>query len=234
MLKIRKTIACAGLAAGMWAIAGAASAAVIFTSGFEAGPDVATTSFPQSPSALEWQASNTDGERIKSAGAKLAYEGDFYASLLQNAGAYGGATAIGSFGSTGYDRIYNTFAVNPNSTYVVSFAHAGDDRFGYTADTSIVDVVSMDNGAVFANLSFATPDLFNWTVESFMFTTDALTTSVALAFTVAGLGNTSGVFDDIIVSEFMPNGEIPVPGAFFLMLGGLGALRMRMKKKAAA
>ena len=98
--------------------------------------------------------------------------------------------------------------------------HAGDDRFGYTADTSVVEVVDADTNLTITQEMFATPGLFDWQMASFTFTTGATTNNAAIAFTVMGSGNTSGMFDAISI--------VPAPGAAVLMgLGGLFATRRR-------
>jgi hypothetical protein len=173
---------------------------------------------PADIGGLLWFASNTDGERIKSAPGKLAAEGEFYASMLQNAGAYDGSPlGVGNFGFTGFDRIYATLAVDPLTTYDVTFQHAGDDRFGYVGDTSVVEVVDTGSNTTLALETFATPGLFDWQTESFAFSTGAGTTEVAIALTTMGSGNSSAVFDDI---EVTAAGE--VPGASPLTMAALG------------
>lgn len=190
--------------------------------GFEQGPVSASISFsPTDANGLGWFASNTDGERIQGTTTRPAAEGDYYASVLQNAGAYDGAPlGVGDFGFTGFDRIYTFFSVAPNTQYTISFMHAGDDRFGYTADTSVVEVVDADTNLTITQEMFATPGLFDWQMASFTFTTGATTNNAAIAFTVMGSGNTSGMFDAISI--------VPAPGAAVLMgLGGLFATRRR-------
>ncbi|MBI5837518.1 MAG: PEP-CTERM sorting domain-containing protein [Candidatus Eisenbacteria bacterium] len=203
--------------------------AFLVSPGFEQGPDVAEVSFSGTDAAgLGWFASNTDGERFKSTGPKPAAEGLFYASLLQNAGMYNGAAlGIGNFGLSGFDRIYSSFAVTPGTAYDVSFLHAGDDRFGYLAGTSVVEVVDADANSTLGQFFFATPGLFNWQSAGFQFSSGAATSHVALAFTVMGANNTSGVFDAITVS---PSGVVPEPPSLLLVgLGALGLLALRAR-----
>lgn len=189
--------------------------------GFESGPDVAEIRFtPNDADGLRWFVSNTDGERMKSAGSKIAAEGDFYASLLQNSGAYDGTPlGIGYHGNTGFDRIYATSAVTPSTQYTASFQHAADDRFYYLGDTSVVEVVDANANKTITLETFATPGFFDWQMESFSFVTGASTTEIAIAFTVMGSGPTSGVFDDIAI--------IPEPGTLGLILAGLGCVARR-------
>lgn len=220
------------LCAATLGLMGTSSQAATFSSGFEMGADVASISFsPTDANGLGWSASNTDGERIRTTGAKPAAEGNFYASLLQNSGAYdGSALGIGNFGFTGFDRIYTTFSVLANTVYEVSFMHAGDDRFGYTADRSVVELVNADSNTTLALNTYVTPGLFNWQQVTFSFNSGAAT-SIGLAFTVMGQGNTSGVFDDIKVSAAI--GAIPLPGGAVLLLSSLGLLTVRRKRNTA-
>ena len=187
----------------------------LVSGGFEMGPTVASTSFaPTDSNMLGWFASNTDGERLMSATGRMAAEGDYYASLLQNAGAYDGSQlGVGDFGFTGFDRIYATMAVSANTTYTVSFLHAGDDRFGYFAGTSVVEVVDTGDNSTLSQQMFATPGFFDWQSETFTFTTGATTSEIAVAFTVMGSANTSGVFDGITV--------VPAPGTGLILASAL-------------
>ena len=161
--------------------------------GFEVGPDVGTISFsPTDANGLSWFASNTDGERLKSATGRLAAEGNFYAGMLQNPGAYNGAPlGIGNFGFTGFDRIYAPLSVDPLTEYTVSFQHAADDRFGYLGDTSVIEIVDAGSNTTITQEMFATPGFFDWQTETFSFTTEAGTTEAAIAFTVMGAAATS-------------------------------------------
>lgn len=183
--------------------------AQLLSPGFESGPVTPIISFPPTPGPLVWRASHTDGERVQTTLAKPAAEGSYYASLLQNAGA-GPAAAqpFGNFGFTGYDRIYDTFSVTPNTTYFVSFQHASDDRFGYLADTTVVTVGAADNSAVFSHLLVPTPGLFNWTPFAFSFTTNSATTLAAIGFTTRGDIHSSVVIDAVHI--FIPE---PASGA---------------------
>lgn len=188
--------------------------------GFEQGPAVGTISFtPTDTDGLGWFASNTDGERIVTTVGKPAAEGNYYASLLQNSGAYDGAPlGTGNFGFTGFDRIYATFPVLSSSTYNVSFQHASDDRFNYLAGTSVVEIVDFNSNATLSQMSFATPGLFDWQTVSFQFNTGATTTTAAIAFTVMGNANASGVFDAIDVSL------VPEPSAVALVAMAIAGL----------
>ncbi|MFG0325889.1 MAG: MYXO-CTERM sorting domain-containing protein [Phycisphaerales bacterium JB037] len=208
-------------ALGLLALSGIAAADVV-SPGFEQGPAVSEIRFsPTDTDGLGWFASNTDGERFQATGAKPAAEGEYYASLLQNGGAYDGAPlGVGDFGFTGFDRIYAEFDVLPNTQYTISFMHASDDRFGYVAATSVVEIVDVGNNATLDQRMFATPGFFQWTGESFSFTTGATTTTAAVAFTVMGSINASGVFDAVSIT--------PAPGSLALLgLGGLAMARRR-------
>jgi hypothetical protein len=108
--------------------------------------------------------------------------------------------------------------VQSSTTYEVSFLHAGDDRFGYLADTSVVEAVDANSNTTLAQAFFPTPGLFNWQPASFQFTTGAATTTAAIAFTVKGNGATSGVFDAVEVSI------VPEPGALGIVALGLALL----------
>lgn len=208
----------------------------LISPGFELGPPVAEISFtPTDFSNLGWFASHTDGERFQSTSTKMAAEGNYYASLLQNGGAYNGAQlGIGDFGFTGFDRIYATFDVLANTTYVVSFQHAGDNRSMYLADTSVVEIVDAQANTTIAQEMFVTPGAFQWQMESFQFTTGANTNSAAIALTVMGASNSSAVFDDIRI-EAVSN---PVPEPTTLCMWSLigiafagTALRCRYRLK---
>lgn len=215
-------------AAGLALFASPAFAGPI-SPGFEQGPNVPLTSFsPTDANGLGWFASNTDGERIQSTVPKPAAAGNYYASLLQNANAYNGqALGIGNFGFTGFDRIYATFAVTANTTYDVSFQHASDNRFGYGAGISVVEMVDVNSNGTLAQQFFGTPGLFQWKTETFQFTTGGATTSAAIAFTVMGGANSSAVFDDIVINPAVPE---PSTIALFLCAGaGLFFTRRRSR-----
>lgn len=224
---------CLGTLAAGFALVVAATAAqatTVFSSGFEEGPTTNIVTFkPTDVDGLGWVASNTDGERIQGTVAKPAGADDYYASLLQNSGAYdGSALGVGDFGFTGFDRIYATFSVDMGTDYDVSFLHAADDRFGYLGDTSVVEIIDTSTNTTLALETFATPDFFDWTEAGFSFNSGGAT-SLAIAFTVTGSGNTSGVFDEILVAEaFAP---IPIPGGGLLLLTGLVALGARKARK---
>jgi hypothetical protein len=134
--------------------------------------------------------------------------------MLQNAGyttrtlpCYGA-----TWGATGFDRIYNTFAVTPLTTYTITFQHAADDRYGYTGENSHVSVESVDTGLVFSNLTFTTPGFYAWQTESFQFTTDAATTTACIALSALGSSNCSAMFDDVRVSPGTPTPDILIDG----------------------
>lgn len=167
--------------------------------GFETGPDVAEIAFtPTDVDGLLWFASNTDGERIRTEAGRPASEGDFYASLLQNAGAYDGSPlGIGDFGFGGFDRIYALFSVTPDTQYTVCFDHAADDRFGYLGDTTVVEIVDADSNTTLHQATFPTPGFFAWQTETFVFTSGPNTTTAAIAFTVMGSSNTSATIDNL-------------------------------------
>ncbi len=207
---------------------GSLARANVISPGFEQGPVAGTVSFsPTDANGLGWFASNTDGERIQSTGPKPAAEGSYYASLLQNAGAYDGSPlGVGDFGFTGFDRIYATFAVSTNTTYNVSFQHAGDDRFGYLANTSVVEIVDFGTNATITQQFFNTPGLFNWQMAAFQFNSGSAT-QAAIAFTVMGSGNTSGVFDDIQIAVA---GSVPEPTTVLLLVLGLAGLAFARRK----
>jgi hypothetical protein len=155
--------------------------------------------------------------------------GNYYAGLLQNAGAYDGSPlGVGNFGSTGFDRIYATFAVSANTTYDISFQHAGDNRFGYIADTTVVEIVDAGINATITQQFFNTPGLFNWQTVNFQFNSGSAT-QAAIAFTVMGSGNTSGVFDDVRISS-VPS-TAPEPTTMVLLGLGFAGLGFAKKRK---
>ena len=202
------------------AVLASSVAANMVSPGFEQGPSAASISFsPTDANGLGWIASNTDGERILTTVSKPAAEGDYYASLLQNGGAYNGdPLGIGNFGSTGFDRIYATTSATPSTTYDLTFQHAGDDRFGYLAGTSVIEIVDADLNTLIKQSFLTTPSLFNWQTGTVSFTTGPTTSNIAIAFTVMGTENTSGVFDDIQLRV------VPEPATCALLIVSMFAL----------
>jgi CshA-type fibril repeat protein len=151
-----------------------------------------------------WSATNTDGEVLTAEPGRPAFEGNQYISLLQNAGQNPG-TAWNETSATygGYDRAVTILNVIPGQTYTINFAHAGDNRYGYTGDTTLVQIQSMNTAQQQSN-AFATPGLFNWQQQTVTFTADAGTTQIALLFSAMGAGNSSAVIDAITVRQAIP------------------------------
>lgn len=203
-------------------MAGGASAQLI-SPGFEQGPDVGEMSFDGTDTqGTGWYASNTDGERFKD--SAKAWEGDYYAALLQNAGAYNGAPlGVGNFGASGFDRIYTNFLLDPSESYTVSFMHASDGRFGYMAATTVVEVVDTDTNATLAQYMVATPGLFDWQPASFDFSAVGSTGKISLAFTTMGSISSSVILDGISVKV------VPAPGALAL-IGAAGLVTGRRRR----
>lgn len=216
-----KQIIVVGVVAAM--LAGGANAQLI-SPGFELGPNMAEMIFDAADSqGTGWYASNTDGERMRSSAGREAFEGDYYASLLQNAGAYNGAPlGIGNFGPTGFDRIYTNVVLDPAQSYTVSFMHAGDNRFGYFGNTTVVEVVDTQTNMTLAQFFAPTPGLFDWQPASFDFSAVGSTGNISLAFTTMGSTDSSVILDAISITP------VPTPGAFALLgVAGLATRRRR-------
>lgn len=203
-------------------VACGSASAQLASPGFEQGPNVGVMSFDGTDSqGTGWYASNTDGERIKD--STQAWEGDYYAALLQNGGAYNGAPlGVGNFGATGFDRIYTSFLLDPSDSYTVSFMHASDGRFGYMAATTVVEVVDTNTNATLMQYMVPTPGLFDWQPASFDFSALGSSGNISLAFTTMGSINASVILDAISVKV------VPAPGALAL-LGAAGLMARRRR-----
>ncbi len=212
----------AGIAVGI--MAGSASAQLA-SPGFEQGPSVAVMSFDWADSlGTGWHASNTDGERILGVLGRPAAEGEYYASVLQNAGAYDGSPlGIANSGATGFDRIFANFLVDPSQSYTVSMQHAGDDRFGYLGVTSVIEIVDTDTNITLSQQFFATPGAFDWQTISFNFSAVGSTGKLAIALTTMGANNSSACYDAISIKA------VPAPGALAL-LGAAGLVAGRRRR----
>jgi large repetitive protein len=175
--------------------------------GFEGIPSAPNPGSPLPPYVFTvggWSAVNTDGEIITSAPGRLAFEGNQFLSVLQNAG-QNTDTAWNetSSGYGGYDRAVTLINVVPGKTYTISFANAADDRYGYTGDTTLVQIQSM-NTSQQQSTQFVTPGLFDWKTQTLTFTADAGTSQIALMFSAMGAGNTSALIDVVTITELIP------------------------------
>lgn len=200
------------------------ASAQLASPGFEQGPNTPVLSFDWADTlGTGWHASNTDGERILGVLGRPAAEGEYYASVLQNSGAYDGSPlGIADFGATGFDRIYANFLVDPSQSYTVSLQHAGDDRFGYLGVTSVIEIVDTDTNTTLTQQFFATPGAFDWQTISFNFSAVGSTGKLAIALTTMGSDNSSACYDAISIKA------VPAPGAMALLgLAGLAAGRRR-------
>lgn len=156
----------------------------------------AFVTFPEYPAFLgSWAAVNIDGEVFYEAANRPAYEGHKYASLLQNAGMNNRQPWNEQvWEAGGYDRflfIGNTF---PEEDYTMTFYHAGDNRYTYTGDQTLVQVQSLQTDYYYDTL-IATPDLFDWSPATINIQTDESTFSLAIMFSAYGPGNASVVLD---------------------------------------
>ncbi len=216
------------LAVASVALSAASFANLLIDPGFEAfgTANGSGAAFPAYPTINNgWSASATDGEVFITAAGRPAHGGLYYADLLQNAGANTNTfwnETSSSF--VGYDRCVTLFAVTPNTTYDFSFWHAGGDRFGYTAFTTLVQIQSM-NTTQATSMSFATPGLYQWSQVAAQFTTDGGTTQLALQFSPMGAGNASTLIDDI---NFAP---VPEPFSLAVLSFGVGALVARRRRR---
>lgn len=173
---------------------------VLVNGGFEDVPTStvpnSSVTFPPYPNFLgSWAAVNIDGEVFYKSSERPSFEGNRYASLLQNAGGnFRLPWNETSWGAGGYDRflyIANTF---PGENYNISFYHAGDDRYNYLPDQTLVQVQSLDTDYYYDTL-IATPDVFDWTAANVSFNTDEATHSVAILFSTKSPNNSSVVLD---------------------------------------
>jgi gliding motility-associated-like protein len=175
---------------------------VLANGGFENVPTAQTpnafVTFPQYPTFMgSWAAVNIDGEVFYQSGSRPAFEGNRYASLLQNSGANPRTpwNEI-SWGAGGYDRFLFIANTQPGATYNMVFHHAGDDRYGYFGDQTLVQVQSMDTDYYYDTL-VATPGYFDWTAVQLTFNADDETNSVAILFSALGNGTASVLVDDL-------------------------------------
>lgn len=183
--------------------------------------------FPLYPTTSNgWSASQTDGEVFLSVLGRPSHSGEYYADLLQNAGGNPNTPwdeTVGGFG--GYDRIVTLINVNPNTTYDLSFWHAGGDRFGYVSFETLVQIQSM-NTTDMMTMTVSTPNLYDWQQVMTTFTTDSSTTQIALQFSAIGAGDASTLIDDVDFEAQL----VPEPASIAAIGLGLALLVRRRKR----
>tara|TARA_B100000401_G_C52669367_1_gene654073 strand:+ start:33 stop:908 length:876 start_codon:yes stop_codon:yes gene_type:complete len=148
----------------------------------------------------DWTTVNVDGEVFNDGNA---FDGNWYADLLQNAG-----QNLNTFWdeanhtSSGYDRILTSITdLTPNTEYMVIFYHSTQlNRYGYLADQTLVQIQSVQTNDA-NSYAFNTPTTNIWEPDTVNFITDSLTNSVYLLFSPLGLNNTSVSIDKISITH---------------------------------
>ena len=167
--------------------------------------------------APPWRSVNGDGEIWDSANVNSTqwdpHQGTYFIELLQNGVGYNDLSYWNetTIGSGTFDRIFVEQDVYPSSTYSITFYHKDGGRQTPThADggSTVLQVQSMDTDYQVIQVT-ETPT--NWTQQTFTFTTDAETTSVAILFSARGFNsntnagiNVSIQLDSILMGPTTP------------------------------
>ena len=169
------------------------------------------TAYPNSIVAKPFSSVNGDGEIWDAANVNSTQwdpqQGTYYIELLQNAAGYNDLEYWNETDvqSGTFDRIMVEQDVYPSSTYSITFYHKDGGRQTPThADggSTVIQVQSMQTNYQVRQITEAPT---NWTQQTFTFTTDPQTTSVAILFSAYAINtNVSIQLDSILMGPTTP------------------------------
>ncbi len=172
------------------------------------GPPMGNPIAPYPGTTDFWSATVADGELILD--PPNAYNGNSYLSALQNPGANTQPPFTGShLGGVGFDKPGQVVAVNPNTTYDLSFFHRHGDgsRYGYTSGDMLLEVYELQpTVSLITNSITAAPAA--WSPFSTSFTTNAATTEIFIMFSIIASNSADLWIDDVDLRERRASGLI--------------------------
>ncbi len=129
--------------------------------------------------------------------------------------------------STGAGSVSATFATVIGNAYLVTFDMAGNPDGGFAVKYLYVDVGGGADGYGFDTTGRSSANM-GWVSQSYNFV--ATSTSTTLKFTSFENNSYGPALDNVIVADAR-QGEVPEPGTYALMAGGLAALAFLRRKR---